>query len=99
MRIEELLFSFFFLNDPAPTKISPLSLPDPLPTSIWIIEDHSERKRAEDALKLARNELGAIFENASVGILFTRTRIFQHCNRRAAEIFGYPTPEIGRAHV
>ncbi|HEY2927964.1 PAS domain-containing protein, partial [Piscinibacter sp.] len=69
--------------------------------TIWIIEDHSERKDAEEALKRTRDELAAILDNASVGILFTRNRRFQHCNRGAAEIFGYRTPEelVGRPGI
>jgi PAS domain S-box-containing protein len=66
---------------------------DPSAGTIWLIEDHSERKRAEEALKQTRDELSAILENASVGILFTRDRTILHCNRGAAEIFGYAAPE------
>jgi len=38
-------------------------------------------------------ELKAIFENAAVAILFTRGNRFQRCNQRAAEMFGYTSPE------
>ncbi|TFW05894.1 PAS domain S-box protein, partial [Oxalobacteraceae bacterium OM1] len=40
-----------------------------------------ERRRADP-------ELSAIFDNASVGILFTRNRVIQRCNQRLAEIYG-----------
>jgi diguanylate cyclase (GGDEF)-like protein/PAS domain S-box-containing protein len=43
-------------------------------------------------------ELRAIFDNAAVAIFFTRDRVIQRCNQRAAELFGYesPTDLIGK---
>jgi PAS domain S-box-containing protein len=66
---------------------------NPREGTVWIVEDRSERRRAEQHLKRARDELTAIFENASVGIVFTRNRTILHCNRGAAEIFGYDSPD------
>ncbi|HUG23458.1 PAS domain S-box protein [Piscinibacter sp.] len=65
---------------------------NPREGTIWLIEDRSERRYAEEDLKRARDELTAIFENASVGIIFTRQRSILHCNHGAAEIFGYDSP-------
>jgi len=66
---------------------------DPREGTIWLIQDRSQRKQAEESLKVKSDELAAILDNASVGILFTRNRRFLHCNRRAAEIFGYASAE------
>jgi diguanylate cyclase (GGDEF)-like protein/PAS domain S-box-containing protein len=45
------------------------------------------------ALQRSADELTAILESASIGIVFTRDRIVLRCNRRAAEIFGYRAAE------
>jgi PAS domain S-box-containing protein len=39
-------------------------------------------------------EYQAILENASVGILFTRDRLVQHCNPKFSEIYGWPHGEL-----
>jgi PAS domain S-box-containing protein len=39
-------------------------------------------------------ELKAIFENASVGILFTRDAHIERCNALASEVFGYPAGDL-----
>lgn len=41
----------------------------------------------------AFRELKAIFENAAIGILFTRGHHIERCNQRAADIFGYASPD------
>lgn len=40
----------------------------------------------------ALRELQAIFENASVAIIFTRGNLIHRCNQRAAGMFGYASP-------
>lgn len=46
-------------------------------------------------------ELTAIFENAAVAIFFTRQQQIQRCNQRAAEMFGYGSPDelIGKSAI
>ena len=46
-----------------------------------------------DVLQRLREEK-AILDNATVGIMFTRDRIYQRINRRAAEMFGYQVDEL-----
>jgi len=62
---------------------------DPRGGTIWIIEDHSERKRAEESLKQTREELAAIMRNAPVGIVFTRDRRIFRYNPKLAQMFGF----------
>lgn len=62
--------------------------------SIWMFEDITERRAADIALRKSRKELESIFSNSQVGIIFMRDgRYFTRGNQRAAEIFGYDTPE------
>lgn len=46
-----------------------------------------------NSLPATPEEVTAILENAAVGILFTSDRTIRLCNARAAEIFGFPSPE------
>jgi PAS domain S-box-containing protein len=49
--------------------------------------DRMDRRNAD-------TELAAIFDNASVGILFTRNRLIHRCNRRAAEIYNTTVEQV-----
>ncbi|KQP22478.1 PAS domain S-box protein [Pseudorhodoferax sp. Leaf267] len=62
--------------------------------TIWMIDDITERKRAEDALRMAHAAQLAIFETVGVGICIVRNRTIEHCNRRMEEIFGYGPGEL-----
>jgi diguanylate cyclase (GGDEF)-like protein/PAS domain S-box-containing protein len=81
---------------------------DPHKGSVWIVEDISERKRADEALErlvqeqheaesrieraLAEQEL--ILDNATVGIAFVRDRVIQRCNRFLEEMVGAGPGEL-----
>jgi diguanylate cyclase (GGDEF)-like protein/PAS domain S-box-containing protein len=62
--------------------------------SVWLVEDVTATREAEERARQAFEEQQLIFDNASVGILFARDRMVQRCNRRLAEIFGYPVEEL-----
>ncbi|MBS1131390.1 MAG: diguanylate cyclase/phosphodiesterase with sensor(s), partial [Proteobacteria bacterium] len=66
----------------------------PAEGTIWIINDISERKQAERNLHETVQELQSIFNNASVGIVFTNRRTVLRCNRRFEEIVGYASDEL-----
>jgi diguanylate cyclase (GGDEF)-like protein/PAS domain S-box-containing protein len=57
--------------------------------AIWILDDRSAQKAAEEATKKILLEQKAILDNASVGILFTKAGLMMSCNPRMAEMFGY----------
>jgi diguanylate cyclase (GGDEF)-like protein/PAS domain S-box-containing protein len=59
----------------------------------------AERERAAN-LHTALTEQRAIFENAPVGMMFSRPGMFKSCNPRMAEMFGYTPDElVGRSAV
>lgn len=62
--------------------------------SVWLTEDFTATREAEDRARQAFDEQQMIFDNAAVGILFARDRVVQRCNRRLAEIFGYQPEEL-----
>ena len=64
--------------------------------SMGIIQDITERKRAEAALRDSQQQLKAIFDNAQDGILLadTDTKRFVLANPRIAEMLGYTTAEL-----
>ncbi|MFZ2855765.1 MAG: EAL domain-containing protein [Rhodocyclaceae bacterium] len=61
---------------------------------ILMSEDITERKKADESLKLLLLEYQAILDNASLGIAFTRDRTFLRCNQRFGEMFGWHSDEL-----
>ncbi|MCK9379944.1 MAG: EAL domain-containing protein [Sulfuritalea sp.] len=62
--------------------------------SVWIAEDVTATREAEERARQAFDEQQMIFDNAAVGILYSRNLVIQRCNRRLAEIFGYQAEEL-----
>jgi diguanylate cyclase (GGDEF)-like protein/PAS domain S-box-containing protein len=71
---------------------------DPGKGTIFITEDITERKQADETRRRLLLEYQAILDNASLGITFTRKRVFLHCNQRFSEMFGWSSNElVGRS--
>lgn len=62
--------------------------------AIWILDDRTAQKAAEEATRQVLREQKAILDNASVGILFTEGGVMMSCNPRFAEMFGYTPGEM-----
>jgi diguanylate cyclase (GGDEF)-like protein/PAS domain S-box-containing protein len=62
--------------------------------SVWIVEDVTERRRADEDLRRLVSEQQAVLENAFVGIAFVRDRMFHRSNPRFEEMFGYAPGEL-----
>ncbi len=62
---------------------------DPARGSVWLLEDITEQKRAEEDLQRVLAEQQAIVNNVVIGIAFLRERKIVRCNRRFEELFGY----------
>ena len=66
---------------------------EPARGSVWLDEDITEQKRAEEDLARVLGEQQALLNNGVVGIAFVRDRHFQRCNRRFEELFAYAAGE------
>ena len=67
---------------------------DPARGYVWLTEDISERRRADEALERLVREQDAVLQNAVTGIIFVKDRRIVRCNRRFEEIFGYGQGEL-----
>jgi diguanylate cyclase (GGDEF)-like protein/PAS domain S-box-containing protein len=62
---------------------------DPQQGSVWLFDDITERKRADEEVRRLASEQQQILDNATVGIMFVRERVIQRCNRRLEEMTGH----------
>ncbi|HEX5767359.1 MAG TPA: EAL domain-containing protein, partial [Burkholderiales bacterium] len=67
---------------------------DPSKGHVWLIEDITERRRADEALERLVREQDAVLQNAVTGIIFVKDRRIVRCNRRFEEIFGCGAGEL-----
>ncbi|KPK09015.1 MAG: hypothetical protein AMJ64_01685 [Betaproteobacteria bacterium SG8_39] len=61
---------------------------------VWLFEDISARRAAQEQVRRALAEQALILDNATVGICFLRDNVFQRCNPRLEEMFGYAPGEM-----
>jgi diguanylate cyclase (GGDEF)-like protein/PAS domain S-box-containing protein len=66
---------------------------DPSLGSVWMDEDITERKRAEEDLQRVLAEQQVIVNNVVIGIAFLRDRSIVRCNPRFEELFGFERGE------
>jgi two-component system sensor histidine kinase/response regulator len=67
-------------------------------SAIWLLEDITERKEAEKAIRLASEEQAAILESATSGIAFIKDRVIYRNNKRLDELFGFePGEQLGQS--
>jgi PAS domain S-box-containing protein len=62
--------------------------------SVWIVEDVTDQRRAEQELQRLVREQNAVLDNALIGIAFIKDRVVVRCNRRFEEIFAYAPGEL-----
>ena len=67
---------------------------DPRQGTVWIVEDISDRKRADEEIQRLAEQSELILDNVTAGILFARNRVIQRCNRRIEEMVGADPGEL-----
>jgi PAS domain S-box-containing protein len=71
-----------------------ISSADPRRGTVWIVEDVTVAKRHADEVARLLREQEAIFETASIGIVFVRDRRVVRCNARYEQMYGYAPGEL-----
>ncbi len=71
-----------------------ISETNPQAGTVWIAQDITQRKRADGEIRRLAEEQSLILDNATVGIAFACQRVFQRCNPRLEEMFGYGAGEL-----
>jgi diguanylate cyclase (GGDEF)-like protein/PAS domain S-box-containing protein len=72
---------------------------DPAAGTIWIIEDRTEHKRAEESLRNALLENQAILDSAVLGIAVVENGFHLRSNKKMQELFGYSPGEMDMLSV
>ncbi len=67
---------------------------DPSKGSVWLFEDITDRKRADEEIRRLAAQSELILDNVTSGILFARNRVIQRCNRRLEEMVGAAPGEL-----
>ncbi|MEN6374503.1 MAG: PAS domain S-box protein [Smithella sp.] len=62
--------------------------------SIWIAEDITKRKQAEEELQKLNRLQSLILDNSAVGIAFVRNRTYEWVNRKMSELLGIPVEQL-----
>lgn len=62
---------------------------DPSMGTIWIAEDVTEQRAAQQELQRAMTEVQGILNTAVMGVALLRHRQIDRCNRRMEELFGF----------
>jgi len=76
------------------TEVKALHPSNPQDGSVWIWEDITARKTAEDELRSLSGIQSLILDNSTVGIAFVRHRVFEWVNPRLPEMLGLTPAEI-----
>ncbi|MFC5462345.1 EAL domain-containing protein [Massilia niabensis] len=64
------------------------------PGATFVFTDVSGYERGQQALRIAMGEHKAIFDNAPVGIVFTKPGLLKECNPRLSSMVGYSVEEL-----